>query len=159
MKKLVTIVSAVMMLLMLAACVPSATADAEQLAAIKKGNAAITALQTYAEKKNTATGNNVTFSASDDITVSAADATAEKCPADTVIAKGASYEYTETDTSRSLVLSATVTLEDTTTKVEFSGSSTFNADGEMTELVLDYFKIDGVGYEPAFCTGVGLLNK
>ena len=73
MKKLVTIVSAVMMLLMLAACAPTMMSpDAEQKAAIKKADLAATILEAYIEKTegaNEATSPDVDFSADEDIVV------------------------------------------------------------------------------------------
>ena len=95
MKKLVTIVSAVMMLLMLAACAPSLNVSAEDAEQIALGNEAIAALEAYAKqekaklnKDDQPKGNNLALVAENDgkVTVDTVEYT---------IKAGSVYTYTE----------------------------------------------------------------
>lgn len=171
MKKLVTIVSAVMMLLMLAACAPSLTLDADQAAAIEKANLAIMALQTYAATEGESKDGGYTFTAEDVIEVTNDSAEDVDEITSCSFAKGTTFtstkETSNNTTTRTVSFSGTVTYtvitkaaveggsaaetETATVKVEFSGETTdTTGDNAGSTMKYDYFKIDGVGFVPTF---------
>ena len=164
MKKLVTIVSAVMMLLMLAACAPTYSENAEQAAAIEDATTAYNILAAYAQTLTDKTE----FTLEEDADVSYLNYT------DVVIKSGATYsdktEGTDTKTrtvSFEATVSWTVPAEyetvdgkpssivktpavDKEVTVSFTGSKTVTTgENAGTSLKLGPWTINGVNYEPA----------
>ena len=170
MKKLVTIVSAVMMLLMLAACAPSLTLDAEQSAAIEKANVAIGLIQEYDGDEVETKDGGKTFTAKEVIEVTNSLATAVDDVVSYSFAEGTTFTSTKEEanntTTKTVSLSGTVTYtvitkaavgeakaetETVTVTVEFSGeTTTTTGENEGSTMKYDYFKIDGVGFVPTF---------
>ena len=151
MKKLVTIVSAVMMLLMLAACAPTMMSpDAEQKAAIKKADLAATILEAYiqTEGANEATSPDVDFSADEDIVVdsfevkaatSGPDATEAYVVTDLTIKKGSTYSVKTTGTDT----------KTTVTSVDVELSWTQEEENEDKETVEVSYSVS-VSYEGSY---------
>ena len=171
MKKLVTIVSAVMMLLMLAACAPSLTLDADQAAAIGKANWAIKALQDYATSEGESKDGGYTFTAEEVIEQENSLAASVGDFPSFSFAEGTTFtstkETSNNTTTVTVSFSGTVTYkvitkaavpgvsaaetETATVKVEFSGEETnTTGDNAGSTMKYDYFKIDGVGFVPTF---------
>ena len=150
MKKLVTIVSAVMMLLMLAACAPSLSIDAAQMKSITLGEKAIGIISTYAGTHGESKDGGVTFTAKEAIDVDD----------DTVIAANTTYTTSVDGDTAKLVVDGTVTFkldydkdetaEEYTVAVSFEGTMTTTDDG--TAISYDHFTVDGEGFVPALCT-------
>ena len=161
MKKLVTIVSAVMMLLMLAACVPSMSIDAEQAAAIAAGSKAMNDLFALAAELDTDDSNGVTLAATaDDIVVDAeyikehSDLSAYK---DYTFKKGATVTYTSTKSGDNTVVvyqvkGTVVDAKGTEVSVDFDASATYDKDQKVISAEYNKFIVDGVGYEPVLCS-------
>ena len=168
MKKLVTIV---MMLLMLAACAPSLTLDADQAAAIGKANLAIEALEAYAASKGESKNGGYTFTAEDVIEVANDSAESVGDFTSCIFAEGTTFtstkETSNNTTTKTVSFSGTVTYtvitkvavpdvsaaetETVTVKVEFSGEeTTTTGENAGSTMKYDYFKIDGVGFVPTF---------
>ena len=155
MKKLVTIVSAVMMLLMLAACAPTIDYSAEDMEQINKGQSALGVIMEYAmqeyadEKAELEDGKEMPSTWKLSLTA--------KADVDTyAIEAGTSVEFT---------LAEGKTIEDimsgkAVTNLEVKGSVTgdFGGEEEETVSVVYYttadekgpFKVNGKGYSPAF---------
>ena len=170
MKKLVTIVSAVMMLLMLAACVPSMTIDAEQAAAIDKGDAAISKLYAFAAALDTNKDDGISLDVKETITVDAKyledNASVVTIFAeDDVIAKGTKVTYeietSTTDNSKTITLSVdgSYTIDgEEPVSVVFDGTASYDKDGKLTSADYNKFVVDGVGYEPTLAkTALSML--
>lgn len=158
MKKLVTIVSAVMMLLMLAACAPSLNVSAEDAEQIALGNEAIAALEAYAKqekaklnKDDQPKGNNLALVAENDgkVTVDTVEYT---------IKAGSVYTYTENFDKNGNLTSKVYEIDGNVTwgsgdsaedvKVTFNGTlgkGVVPADG--TDIY--NFTVNGKGYYPA----------
>ena len=170
MKKLVTIVSAVMMLLMLAACAPTLMIDAEQAAAIKDGNTAMAILAEYIESEVTKGTDGYTLSAVEKDTIYTLSSMFDPVKAvDVTIGKGTEATISSTSsadntTTTEISVNATVTWKEAnpdkdaeektitkTTTVEFAYSSeSTTTDGETTGSVsMGPFKVNGTAYEPA----------
>ena len=154
MKKLVTIVSAVMMLLMLAACAPSLTIDAAQAKSIALGNDAISKLNLYATSEGEVKDGGVTFTAEEAI-----DCT----DGITVIAANTTFTTSVDGDTAKLVVNGTVSseydfdgpegegkAEKYTVAVSFEGTMTTTDDG--TAISYDHFTVDGEGFVPTLCT-------
>ena len=161
MKKLVTIVSAVMMLLMLAACAPSVSLDADTAAALEDGKTAILQLLSFAYTNKDKDGN----------------ATADK---DTVVhtsytvVKGATTSITvPADMEKDFEISASVNRtvkwgEGTNAKevaVEYSYTAAFavseDEEPAMASHTVDTLIINGENYDPyalaALNNGLGVI--
>ena len=154
MKKLVTIVSAVMMLLMLAACAPTIDYSAEDVEQIRKGQAALSAIIEYAKQEYT--------------DEKAELEEGEEMPSPwklSLTAKADAGTYTiEAGTSVEFTLAEGKTIEDfmsgkAVTNLEVKGSVTGDFGGEEEETVsvvyyttadeMGPFKVNGKGYSPA----------
>ena len=159
MKKLVTIVSAVMMLLMLAACAPSLTVSAEDAAQIELGNEALAALKAYAEQekaklaeKDRPEGNNLALVAEEDgkVKVSTTEYT---------IKAGAVYTLTENKDANDGVVSTTYSINGNVTwgsgdnaqdvTVTFDGTVMAGGDYAVEGTDIYNFTVNGKGYYPA----------
>ena len=174
MKKLVTIVSAVMMLLMLAACAPGLSIDKEQQAAITKGNKAIVILgaitpegaenkdggKTYTLKEDyedeSLVVDTVTYS---DVTVASGSIYTTSCKTSgstetATVDIDASVSWTEnkSDAEKKATYSVDVTFKGTMTSTSGTGD-----DAGIT-LDIDYFTVDGVKYTETLSYGYALLQ-
>ena len=165
MKKLVTIVSAVMMLLMLAACVPSMSIDEEQAAAIEAGSEAMNALYALADELDTDASNGVTLTATaDDIVVNdeyLKEHAGLSTYKDYTFKKGATVTYTSTKSGDNTVVAYQVkgTVVDgdgTEVSVDFDASATYDKDQKLIAAEYNKFIVDGVGYEPVLCSSAKL---
>ena len=160
MKKLVTIVSAVMMLLMLAACAPTLTIDADQAAALEKARVAMALVDDYMSQEDVTASNGTTsFEVKENTEITPTAANID----DAVILAGSTYSVSEKDgkkeTSINVKLSWVEITEDTRTSVEasveYTGTTTTDAETGATTVQAGPFKIDGVAYEPALYAFVG----
>ena len=161
MKKLVTIVSAVMMLLMLAACAPTLTIDADQAAALEKARVAMALVDDYMTQEDVTASNGTTsFEVKENTEITSPTAANID---DAVILAGSTYSVSEkdgkTETSINVKLSWVEVTGDTRTSVEasveYTGTTTTDAETGATTVQAGPFKIDGVAYEPALYAFVG----
>ena len=160
MKKLVTIVSAVMMLLMLAACAPSNSVDADMIAAFEKASGAITVLTAFAQTDEDA---DVTYGENVNGTWTNT-ATADKKVLTATVKKDstATFSYKNDATAKTITKTTSVNgtvvtknsqNEDVSTKVEYASTTvdTYDksiADATRTSISVDYLIIDDVAYNP-----------
>ena len=171
MKKLVTIVSAVMMLLMLAACAPTSSINPEQQVAIDDANTAYAIISAYANTLSDKTEFSLdedvdvtTYPSLEDVVIKAGSTYSNKVDGTTEKTATITYEATvswtvpaELESGTSIVKTPAVDKEVT---VSFTGTATYDSaeDGGMT-LKLGPWTIDGVAYEPAYCAALGTLKS
>ena len=155
MKKLVTIVSAVMMLLMLAACAPTLTIDADQAAALEKAKMAMSLVGDYmTQEKVTESNGTKSFEVKENTEIK--NTTAEDIEGAVILA-GSTYSISTKDgkTEQSINVKLSWVAVDGTTKtnveasVEYASTTTKNTETGATTVQMGPFKIDGVAYEPA----------
>ena len=160
MKKLVTIVSAVMMLLMLAACAPTIDYSAEQMEEIADGNIALAVLRAYgiseynkldADEKVDGVSADITTEAEATYTATASDTLLENGEKYT-IAEGAVVSITSDDVAgtNSAKISGTVSwgTGDDAKTVEVSCEGTYG--DEETDYKLGPFTVNGNAYYPTY---------
>ena len=149
MKKLVTIVSAVMMLLMLAACAPNTSLTAEDITALENGETAINMLITYALTDEDAENFAYSMTADKDVTVdggkinkgSTASVTATQTAVKNTVGITTGYTYTyDVSVNGTVVIDGATDADDVTVEIEYSFNT---ADGSYGPLV-----INGKAYKP-----------
>ena len=157
MKKLVTIVSAVMMLLMLAACAPGLTVNAEQAAAVAKATVMQNFVSAYMTQEKIADNDDVSFEVEEDTVIeNVSDYKNVK------ILAGSTYSVKKTGTTDKTTtydVDVKFTWDTLNEKNEIDeslegsfvmkGSMTLLAESNLTTYDIDFVKVDGVGYEPA----------
>ena len=157
MKKLVTIVSAVMMLLMLAACAPGLTVNAEQAAAVAKATVMQKFVSAYMAQEKIADNDDISFEVKEDTVIESVEGYKN-----VKILAGSTYsEKTTGTTDKTTTYDVDVkfTWDTLNEKNEIDesiegsyvmkGSITLLAESNLETCDIDFVKVDGVGYEPA----------
>ena len=161
MKKLVTIVSAVMMLLMLAACAPTIDYSAEDMEQIEKGQGALSAILGYAGQEYLADVAELEKGEEMPSTWTLSLSEKKEYQGATIEA-GTSVEFTLAE-GKSIGSDGIDSYEGLFTNLEVKGSVTGDFGGEEKETVsvVYYttadeqgpFKVNGKGYFPTFAFG------
>ncbi len=177
MKKLVTIVSAVMMLLMLAACAPGLSADKEQLASISKGNTALQILAKVTGEDVENKDGGITYTLKEDFEEESLQLDEEMTVTNVTVSSGSTYKTAVTGTTTKTATveadgtvtwtEAAPTIEDPdktetyTVDVTFKGTMTQTTTGDDAGMTLDleYFTVDGVKYTETLSEGYKVLMQ
>ena len=157
MKKLVTIVSAVMMLLMLAACAPGLTVNAEQAAAVAKATVMQKFVSAYMAQEKIADNDDISFEVKEDTVIESVEGYKNvKILAGSTYSEkttGTTYKTTTYDVDVKFTWDTLNEKNEIDESIEGSyvmkGSITLLAESNLETCDIDFVKVDGVGYEPA----------